>query len=305
MDLARFDFDPSAGTVIRTPPGRGYGFWVGGHKVSFDERSGTFALFYRERAPLEFGGGGACAVAVSEDGITFREVWRATKDQMNAASIEVGHPVPTDDGWRLYVSYEIAGTATWHIDMIEAAGLDALSAQGRRTVLAPGDYGLAWIKDPVVYHRDGRWHVYAAVPPRTGSVRRDAVVAAGPLDATVLAVSEDGLVFPEIEYVFEAPVDGTWHGNRARINSVFPNEDGFVATFDGGRTSYDDYEELPGLATSPDGRRFTREVGDSPWLASPYGTVRYVFGLPVGSSHFFYYEYTREDGSHDLRVATV
>jgi hypothetical protein len=33
--------------------------------------------------------------------------------------------------------------------------------------------------------------------------------------------------------------------------------------------------------------------------------VRYVYGLPVGDRIHFYYEYTREDGAHDLRVAVV
>lgn len=303
LDLSRFEFDPSDGTVIRTPPGRGYGFWVGGHKVSHHD--GAFAIFYRERAPLEYGRGGACGIAVSDDGITFREVWRCTKDDLNASSIEVGHPVPTGDGWRLYVSYEIAGTSTWRIDVIEAPTLESLNPQHRRTVLSPGDYGLDWIKDPVVYRLDGRWRVYASVPARTSGRRHDDTVEAGPLDATVLAESDDGLIFPRIEYVFEAPMDGSWHGNRARINSVFEYGGGYVATFDGGRTFYDNYEELPGLASSPDGRHFGRIAGDEPWLRSPYGTVRYVFGLPVGDSVFFYYEYTREDGSHDLRAIAV
>ena len=70
-------FDPNEGAVIRTPPGTGYGHWVGGHKVSHDPVSGTFALFYRERTPLEKGRGGRCAVALSDDGLVFEDVWRA------------------------------------------------------------------------------------------------------------------------------------------------------------------------------------------------------------------------------------
>ena len=60
MDFSALQFDPGEATVVRTPPGVGYGYWVGGHKVSFDEASGTFALFYRERTPLEAGRGGVC-----------------------------------------------------------------------------------------------------------------------------------------------------------------------------------------------------------------------------------------------------
>ena len=104
-------FDPSEGTVIRTPPGHGYGYWVGGHKASHDPDTGTFAIFYRERHPLEKGRGGTCAVALSTDGVEFTDVWRADKAELAASSIEVGHPVRIPEGeWRLYISYEIAGS---------------------------------------------------------------------------------------------------------------------------------------------------------------------------------------------------
>ena len=107
MDLAdRRRFDPSAAIVIAEPPGNGYGFWAGGAKVSYHE--GTFALFYRLRSPLEQGRGGECRVAVSDDGIRFTDVWSATKDDLAATSIEVGHCLWMEEEWRLYLSYEFA-----------------------------------------------------------------------------------------------------------------------------------------------------------------------------------------------------
>ena len=44
----QFRFDPSLGRIVRQPPGPGYGNWVGG-KVSYDDASGQFVLFYRDR----------------------------------------------------------------------------------------------------------------------------------------------------------------------------------------------------------------------------------------------------------------
>ena len=52
-------FDPTKGHVIRKPLGTGYGFWVGGHKVTYDAESGFFIIFYRVRTPLEKGRGGS------------------------------------------------------------------------------------------------------------------------------------------------------------------------------------------------------------------------------------------------------
>lgn len=289
---------------MREPPGPGYGNWVGG-KVSHDPASGLFALFYRSRKPLEHGRAGRCAVALSDDGVNFVDVWSAGKDEFDANSVEEGHCVRNDDEWRLYVSYEVAGTNQWRIDVIRASKPERFEVQSRRTVLHPGDYGLGWIKDPFLMRGDDEWWLYAAAPPRTGPTVDGPRIDAGPLDATVLATSGDGLYFPLIEYVFEAPGDDTWHGRRARINSVIPWADGFVAFYDGGRTFYDNYEEKAGLATSQDGRDFTRIGTGGPWLSSPHGIVRYVCAVRVSDEIYFYYEYTRPDGSHELRVSSV
>lgn len=297
-------FDPSAGKVVRTPPGSGYGNWVGG-KVHYDPVNGEFALFYRTRRPLEHGRAGSCGVAMSSDGVNYTDVWTSTKADFAANSIEEGHCVREADEWRLYVSYEIAGTSTWRIDALFASRPDRFDSQSRRTVLAPGDFGLGWIKDPFLMHVGSEWWMYAAAPPRTGPNVDGARIEAGPLDATVLATTVDGRYFPAIEYVFEAPGDDSWHGRRARINSLIPWDDGYLGFFDGGRTFYDNYEEMAGLAKSPDGRSFTRLETDGPWLSSPHGIVRYVCAVPVEGEVFFYYEYTRADGSHDLRVSRV
>ena len=121
----------------------------------------------------------------------------------------------------------------------------------------------------------------------------------------MVAVSDDGLYFPTIEYVFEGSTADGWGDRRARLNSAFPFDGSWVATYDGGRTFYDNYEEWSGLSTSDYLRSFRRLATDEPWVRSPYGAVRYVYGIAVGYTVHFYFEYTRADGSHDLRVAVV
>lgn len=297
-------FDPSEGRVIREPLGTGYGYWAGGHKVFWD--GGRFALFYRLRTPLEHGRGGVARVALSDDGESFEDVWQVTKEQLAATSIEVGHCVRHGDLWRLYISYEVAGSDVWRIDVMESTDPASFDAQGRRTVVDPRDFGLPWVKDPFLVRDGDRWKLFAAAPPRRTHVAgAHGRLTAQPLDATVLAVSSDGLYFDALEYVFEAPGGSSWHGNRARLNSVFRVDDRWIATYDGGRTFYDNYEEWAGLATSHDGVTFTRLPQSRPWVSSPHGSVRYVYGLPLGDDMLFYYEYTRSDGSHDLRVSRV
>ena len=308
-DPREFDdlwFDPEMGQIVREPAGNGYGYWVGGHKAFYDQVSEQFVIFYRERSPLETGRGSRCAIAVGKDGVTFEEVWAANKEAFAASSIEVGHPVRSPDGdWRLYISYEVAGARYWRIDMLKGESLESLDVQGRRTVFQPTDFGLGSLKDPVVYLRDGRWWVYVAGPARERHPRRGRRVRANALDATLLGRSDDGLYFPELEWAFEAPGTDTWHGRRARINSVISYDNGWLALYDGGHTFYDTYEEWCGLAWSDDGVRFERLDQQKPWVRSPYGCVRYVFALEQPSAIYFYYEYTRADGSHDLRVSVV
>jgi hypothetical protein len=300
-------FDPEQGTVIRTPPGSGYGHWVGGHKVSFDPASGLFVLFARSRTPLEHGRGGTCEVALSEDGITFATVWTATKEELAASSIEVGHVV-TDgaDGWRLYLSYERPVQRDWRIDVLEAPHPAAFRAQHRRTVLQPQHFGLSFIKDPWLITREtGVVDLFAAAPARRGpQLEKDRIVI-GTEDATVVATSSDGLVFRTLDYVLEATGEDTWDGHRGRLDSLFRVGDGWAGFYSGGRTMYDNYEEPAGVVISPDARTITRVTPDGPFVTSPNGCVRYLWGLPVGDRLHIYYEHTRADGSHDLRVSNI
>ena len=142
-------FDPSAGSTVFEPEGLGYGFWAGGHKVFFDELTNQFVMFHRLRSPLEFGRGGWCGISVGDDGIHFETIWQARKEHFAATSIEVGQVIRTPRGtWRLYISYELAGSRMWRVDVLEADRIENLTTQSRRTVLQPTDYGVGSLKDP-------------------------------------------------------------------------------------------------------------------------------------------------------------
>ena len=299
-------FDPEQGSVIREPIGTGYGYWVGGHKVSYDSVTSKFILFYRERTPLERGRGGRCALAVSSDGVNFEDAWTASKEDFASSSIEVGHCVRgLDGGLKFYLSYEVEIGRYWRIDLMEADSVETIDAQSRRTVFQPQSFGQRSLKDPVVYVHDNEYWVYVAGGSQSGPRQEGDTFYVGGGDATFLAKSSDGRYFTSIQYVFEPPNTDTWHGRRARINSVIKEQDGWLAFYDGGRNFYDTYEEWCGLAWSDDGIKFERLEQEQPWVRSPHGCVRYVYALDAGDRILFYYEFTREDGSHDLRVSVV
>ena len=306
MQIESLRFDPQQGQTIVKPTGRGYGFWAGGCKAFHDSETGKFYLFYRLREPLERGRGRRCGVAESDDGVHFREIWSAIREDFCANSIEVGCPVKDPGGeWRLYVSYEYAHGNYWRVDVLRGKSLAELDMQGRRTVLLPFDYGLYFIKDPIVYLREGAYWVYAAVSPRQHfRIEEDGTRVLVGHDATMLLISEDGLRFPRGRYVFEPDGQG-WDGVRARINSIVPVEGGYAAFYDGGAGIYDSYEEMCGLAFSQDMIHFERLTRNEPWVSSPYGCIRYAYALPVEDKLYIYYEYTRPDLSHELRLNIV
>ncbi len=302
-------FDPEKGTTVVAPLDKGFGNWAGGHSVVFDPDEGKFYLYYRLRQPLGAGRGGKCRIAESTDGIEFHDIWEATKEQLDAESIEVGSLIkdPQSGRWRLYISYE-PHNAPWHVDLIEADQPANLDAWHHRTVMQPEEYGLGFVKDPRVYIVAGLYMVFVAVSAREGWVE-DSSGWRHPLggDATGLMTSPDGLYFRNFKYVLEpgngAP--GEWGFFRARINSIVYLPPVYVAFFDGGSTKYDNFEEWCGVAFSQDLEHWMRVSTDGPWVRSRYGAIRYMNAMIVGDEIFYYYEYAREDGSHELRLNKV
>jgi len=302
-------FDPDKGTTVFAPEGRGYGYWAGGQKVVFDPEKNKFYLYYRMRYPLGKGRGGKCCIAESDDGINFTNIWEATKDQLDAESMEVGSLIrdPNTGKWRLYISFQVRG-GPWHIDLIEADHPKHFDVWHHRTVMEAEDFGLASIKDPAVYIIGGLYVVFVCVPaPQRW--REDDSGYRHPVgdDATGIVTSPDGIYFKNFKYVFE-PGQGNpedWGCFRSRINSIIYLPPVYIGFFDGGTTAYDRYEEWCGIATSHNLEQWTRVSTNGPWIRSPYGCIRYVDALIVKNDIWYYYEWTREDGSHELRVNKV
>jgi hypothetical protein len=69
----------------------------------------------------------------------------------------------------------------------------------------------------------------------------------------------------------------------------------------------ENYEERCGLAVSRDLRHWRRLSEDGPLVGSAGGpgTVRYVEAVQTAAWTRYYYEYTREDGAHELRTSLV
>ncbi|MGQ9632506.1 MAG: hypothetical protein ACUVXI_19645 [bacterium] len=292
-------FDPEEGTTVLEPPGASPGFWVGGGSIIFDDDLGKFYLYYRLRNPRKSGDpkerGFECRIAESGDGVRFNDIWSVTKDAFNSVSIERAALVKTPGGkYRLYISFEDLGIGRWKIDMMEANSPDEFDPSKRIPIFAPIDNVVAHVKDPYVMIVGGLYYMFICYHP----IRWQS-------SNTGLALSGDGVNFVWQGDVFEHGKG--WDIGIGRINSIIYIPPVFYAFYDGGETMRSSCEEHSSIAISFDLRSFYRVSESGPLLTSPHGTksLRYIDALKVGDEIYFYYEYTRLDGSHELRMNKV
>lgn len=312
-NMAAFQpFDPEAGTVVIQPQGHGKGWWVGAPSVFWDGTAHHLAFRTRRPQPER---GGLFQIARSEDGERFEIIASIRKEDLGASSIERGALLQTDDGrWRLYLSYVDPKDGRWRIDLIEAGRPEAFDPAARVPILTAADIDAEGIKDPWVCRVGETWHMIVSYAPTpAGDVSseamhgtRDIYNTGASKSLSGLATSKDGLAWTWQGSILEPSGDG-WDRYAARLNTVYRHEGVFVGLYDGSRDVSENYEERCGLAVSTDLRTWTRLSVDGPAAGSNGGpgTVRYAEAVQAAGWTRFYYEYTRDDGSHELRTVVV
>ena len=233
---------------------------------------GTWWLAYRLRRPVGEGRGFANVVARSEDGVSFTPVVELGKDTFGAESLERPALVHTPDGrWRLYVSCATPGSRHWRVDLLEADSVEGLATATPRTVL-PGSATTA-VKDPVIRHDGGQWHLWASVHPLDDPDATDRMT-------TEHATSPDGIDWTWRRTAL-AGTDGSWDARGVRFATVVLDGSRSWALYDGRATAAENWEERTGLAVASDGT-FTA-VGDAPLLQSPHPPfgLRYCDVVPL------------------------
>ena len=309
-------FDPERGTVVKEPDGRGPGWWVGAPSALYDRERQRFYLYYRQRRPLGEGRGWRVGVAESADGVRFAEIWHATKEQFGSSSIERSCILKRPDGaYRLYVSYVAMPQNRWRIDLLEAEDPRGWDPGRRVTILEPEAVDAEGVKDPVLFTVGPRTYMLVPYGPRASVVpgsTEEQLHGTGNVftiprikHPSGLAVSEDGVRF---DWLGDATLPGGgWDRQMARVSCVLHTPPVFQVFYDGRTGEGDIYEDKTGLCVTLDLRTFHKLTPDAPLLQSPHGQgcLRYLEAVPVGDRIFFYYEYGRPDGAHELRVHAV
>ena len=291
--LAVLPIQPESSVVAITPPVSGAGNWVGA--PSAIRRGEEIFLAYRLRSPS----GTAAATPSPSRGRPTARISRPSRpsprSRWTAESLERPVLVDLPDGrWRLYLSCATHGTKHWRVEVLEADDPGSFDPASRRTVL-PGDDATA-VKDPVIMHRDGTWHLWASTHPLADPDQADQMV-------TQYATSPDGLDWTW-HGVALGRRSGAWDSRGVRVSSVRFTAGGVVAYYDGRASAEENYEERTGLAMGPGPAALTA-VGQEPVAESAEGArgLRYVSIVDLGDGRErLYYELTRADGSHELRT---
>ena len=81
----------------------------------------------------------------------------------------------------------------------------------------------------------------------------------------------------------------------------------YLAFYDGSASHLENYEEKCALAVSDDLRHWDVRSPNGPVFTSPHGSksLRYLDAKFMRGAWRFFYEFTRPDGAHDLRMVTV
>ncbi len=306
-------FDPEEGIVVREPLAPGEGNWVGAPGAFLDGED--FYLTYRYRRPRGQGRGIESRIARSQDGVHFEDIWSVHQQDLQTSSVERFALDKTGEGYILFASYVDPVDNRWRVDRIIAARPDQFDVARRETLFVAPDVGLEAIKDPVIVHTNGLSWMFlsGAVIPSTLHMTPEKlhesqdVYTTGLIQSmTGVAVSRDGIRYEWVGPVL-TPSHGRWDGYAARITTVLGTEHGYWAFYDGGANANENYEERTGVAVSGDLSHWTKLSTEGPWLVSPHGTgaMRYVDYALKDGVIYFYYEYARPDGAHDLRVTRI
>ena len=309
-------FDPEEGVVVLSPERGGDGYWTGCPGILHDSRRGRFLLTYRQRRPRGDARerGWRCAVAESDDGISFRDVWAVEKDELGTTSMERFSLLPTEEGYLLYLSYVDPDDSRWRIDVLDAETPDSFSVAKAEPVLTAATSGTEGVKDPYAIRVGPAVYLFASYAEAGTFSDEERVRAHATSDIyntgvtthpTGLATSIDGRMFRWHGEVLG--VGATWDRYQARLNSIVPLDAGFLGFYDGSAGADENYEERTGLALSFDLEHWRRLTPDQPWITSSLGSgsVRYLDAVPVDDEWWLYYEMTRADGAHELRMSKV
>jgi len=316
IQLESYHFDPEKGKVIVEPEGNERGYWAGAPGIYYDEGTKIFYLTYRLHTHETYPDtkimkrGHIARIASSLNGIDFTTIKEFRNEDFGASSLGRASIVKCSDGmYRYFMCHDNLEESQWTIGMIESPAIEDLNALNLKPVFTSGSATQESLRDPYTFFHDGIYYLLVTIEKINWGNQADSsdyekkYQGVTVKRSTGLATSSDGVNFKWIGEVFKLPATG-WDSDCRRITSVKVCGNKFVAYYDGSSGYENNHEDFCALAI---GEKMTdlNPVDPNTFLIkSPYGTgsCRFADVANVKSNTFIYYECSREDDSHDLRV---
>lgn len=302
------------GDLVREPVGNEQGYWAGAPGWIWDNTDQAAYICYRIRRPrgVEPDRGGESRIAKTTDFKTFEDVWSVHKDAYKSASIEKSTLRRGADGRiRYFTSYVAPEDGRWCTTVNTADTIADLDSANTKRLFTAAELGLEGVKDPWILEENGRYFMFLSVAINTAATSDsshdtlDIFNTGECVSATALATSEDLDEWEWQGIVLQPEGDTAWDKYCRRINSVLPLNGKYYAFYDGSEGHHQNYEERTGLAVSEDLKNWTVLTPDNPCITSPHttGSLRYIDAQPHGDDILFFYELTRPNGAHEMRMA--
>jgi hypothetical protein len=309
-------FDPERAVTVLEPEHAREDYWVGCPSVLYEPDRGRFLMTYRQRRPRgeSVERGWRCAIAASDDGVTFEDIWAVEKHELNTSSMERFAVTYHHGRYLLYISYVDPVDSRWRIDVVEADTPEKFDVATARPVLTSAGTGTEGVKDPHPVRIGPSILLMASYAAPSAFSEDERARAHGNADIyttgmttfpTGVGISQDGL---EFDWRPDAlPVGRTWDRYQARLCTVVATGSGYIGLYDGSADADGNYEERTGVAVSADLMTWSSLTPQHPWATSPHatGSLRYADIVPVNDQWFMYFEYARADGAHELRLARL
>lgn len=314
-------FDPQQGTIIFHPEKNEPGYWAGAPSIIFDTHSQKYLCTFRMRRPrgTKPDRGHLAGIAASTDGANFKIVWHVTSDMLNhTPSMErfCLVTVPQKQVYRLFLSFVDSETNQWRIDVVESELYDKWDMAMRKKVFVASDLPAEGVKDPIVMFdtSSNLWHMYVSYSPCASQANAALHNSADVFNTglvkshTGFATSVDGIHFTFVGDCL-SPSSDKWDKFCARlatVTSIQPQGVSLpykIAFYDGSDSVEKNYEEQASMCLVHD--HHIQKVQQGPWITNS-NSVRYMSAIHVNSNEWwFFYEFTKSDGSHDLRKSVV
>jgi len=248
-------------------------------------------------------------IDISKDGVNFTNLMEFRNEDFNSSSLSRAAIIKCEDGmYRYYMCHDNQEESQWILGYLEGAEIEKFHPNSWKPVFTSGPAMKESLRDPYVFYHNGTYNLLMNIEKifwqNPDSDDYDEKYAGVTVKrSTGLAISQDGVTF-EWKGEILSPAKGEWDADCRRIGSVHIFGDNLAAFYDGSAGYENNHEDFCALAIGSDITDLKVVEPEKFLVKSPWGTgsSRYVDAVVVEDKIYIYFECSREDESHDLRV---